>query len=102
LIHVGHGTRTMRDGHALPCDIWISCDDDRFPLVLGEGVDDSSVASPIAAHELLEGRWADVATICRCEWLVDEISRLTDIGEIVTAGKLEEVWRKRTIAGVQH
>lgn len=99
-IHVGHGIRTTRNGHASRCDIWISYEDGRFPVVLGEGVDAESVACPIAADELLKTPWADMPTICRCEWLVDDIKRLIRVGEFVTAAKLEEAWRERMLFGV--
>jgi len=93
LTKVGHGARKLDSGFEWPYDIWINHDEPQFPISLGEGVGHGSAGCSIPAHELLDDKWADIVSICDCDWLVTEIRRLIDAGEPVTAQKLEDHWR---------
>ena len=90
---VGHGSRKLDCGFDWPYDIWISHDEPRFPISLGEGVGHGAAGCSISADELLDDKWADIVSICNCEWLVAEIRRLKQAGQAITAQKLEDHWR---------
>lgn len=93
LTKVGHGTRKLASGVDWPYDVWISHDDPELPIAVAEGFGFAGVGGSIAAHELLQTKFADYVTICNCQWLVAEIKRLHKSGEPITAQKLEDHWR---------
>lgn len=89
MVHAGHGTSLRSSGVQIPADIWIDYEDEVFPIVLAEGTGESRLVCRVKPQELFERKWASLIEMCRGQWLLDEIQRLTDAGQEITPRRLE-------------